>query len=231
MTRPAMSLGAATVLAAVFLGWSCQKSSRSGSAVIEPAEAAQVLAPTAGLPWFDDVTASAGIDFHHFDSSTPINYIQETMGSGLAWIDYNNDGWPDLFCVQAGPLRPAETAGPLPTNKLYRNNGNCTFTDVTERLGVGPRGLRHGCASATSDNDGFDDLLVLYLGESRAFITKRTDAAAGIRRCHPESRATRSALGHQLRLGGIDRDGYLDLYICNYVRWTSITTDLRGAST
>src|SRR5215470_7849160 len=81
-----------------------------------PSPAEAPLAPTPGAPWFADVTAAAGITFVHFDSATPRHYIQETMGSGLAWIDYDNDGWPDLFCVQAGPLRPG--AGPGPTNRL-----------------------------------------------------------------------------------------------------------------
>src|SRR5262249_41008933 len=59
--------------------------------------------PEPGFPWFVEVTQEAGIDFIHFDSATPMHYIQETIGSGLAWIDYDNDGWPDLFCVQDGP--------------------------------------------------------------------------------------------------------------------------------
>src|SRR5262249_47434202 len=62
--------------------------------------------PEPGGPWFVDVTRQAGIDFVHFDPTTDSHYIQETMGSGLAWIDYDNDGWPDLFCVQAAPVRP-----------------------------------------------------------------------------------------------------------------------------
>src|SRR6516225_8248348 len=72
-------------------------------------------APTPGLPWFVDVTAAAGIDFQHFDSITPMHYIQETMGSGVAWIDYDDDGWPDLFFVQVGPVRPGFYDGPAPT--------------------------------------------------------------------------------------------------------------------
>src|SRR5439155_27281780 len=93
------------------------------------------LTPTAGVPWFVDVTNSAGIDFTHFDSATDIEYIMETMGSGVAWIDYDGDGWPDLFFVQDGPLRPGK-AGPLPTCKLYRNNRDGTFTDVTVKVGL-----------------------------------------------------------------------------------------------
>src|SRR5207247_7223075 len=104
----------------------------------------------------------AGIDFVHFDSATPQHYIQEVMGSGVAWIDYDDDGWPDLFCVQDGPVRPG--AGPAPTCKLYRNNGDGTFTDVTQQVGLTRGGYGMGAAVADFDNDGFDDLLVTYLG-------------------------------------------------------------------
>src|SRR6516164_9001678 len=101
--------------------WS-SKSPDTTSAADQPAPPPDPPKPTPGVPWFEDVTRASGIDFHHFDPATPRHFIQETMGSGLAWIEYNNDGWPDLFCVQDGPVRP--TGSSLPTNKLYRNNGD-----------------------------------------------------------------------------------------------------------
>src|SRR5690349_17911425 len=91
--------------------------------------------PEPGRPWFVDVTAAAGIDFVHFDPATDAHYINETMGSGVGWIDYDNDGWLDLFLVQDGPVRPAP-GGPKPTCKLYRNNRDGTFTDATEKAGL-----------------------------------------------------------------------------------------------
>src|SRR5437870_3532787 len=100
--------------------------------------------PTPGVPWFEDVTSSSGIRFLHFDPRTEHYYIQETIGSGLAWIDYDNDGWLDLFCVQDGPLKPEH--GTQPTSKLFRNNGDGTFTDVTEQVGLARAGFGMGCA-------------------------------------------------------------------------------------
>ena len=70
------------------------------------------LAPVAGQPWFIDVTAAAGIQFRHFDPATPMQYIHETLGSGLGWIDYNNDGWLDLVVVQDGPAEPGAAPNP-----------------------------------------------------------------------------------------------------------------------
>src|SRR5581483_7194552 len=109
---------------------------------------ADPLAPTPGVPWFVDVAGAAGVSFRHFDSATPHHYIQETMGGGVAWIDYDGDGWPDLFCVQDGPVR----SGPLaeradhsaPTHKLYCNNRDGTFTDVTEQVGLNKSGYGMG---------------------------------------------------------------------------------------
>src|SRR5947209_5880697 len=96
-------LGGVVLVALGLSALACQRSL--------PAPEAEALpegppTPAAGLPWFEDVAPACGIDFRHFDSATPMHYIQETMGSGLGWIDYNNDGWLDLFCVQDGPVRP-----------------------------------------------------------------------------------------------------------------------------
>jgi enediyne biosynthesis protein E4 len=179
--------------------------------------------PTPGKPWFVDVTAAAGIDFTHFDSATDMHYIPEVMGSGVGWIDYDNDGWIDLFCVQDGPvLGPA--AGPAPTHKLYRNNGDGTFTDVTRQVGLDKSGYGMGCAVGDYDNDGFDDLVVTYLDHVSLFHNE-PDGKGGRRFTDvtAASKITNPHWGTSCGWADIDGDGRLDLYVCNYVE-----TDLKN---
>ncbi len=176
-------------------------------------------APTAtpGVPWFVDVAAASGVTFRHFDPATPAQYIHETLGSGLGWIDYNGDGWPDLFVVQDGPVRPG--SGPTPTNKLYRNNGDGTFTDVTEEVGLARSGFGLGCAVGDYDNDGWDDLVVTYAG-GVVLYHNEPDGKGGRRFADVTARAgldNNPHLATSCAWGDVDGDGLLDLYVCNYV--------------
>src|SRR4029077_17254166 len=95
-------------------------------------------------------------------------------------IDYDGDGWPDLFCVQDGPLPPA--TNPAQTHKLFRNNRNGGFTDVTAAVGLNRSGFGVGCAVGDYDNDGFDDLVVTSLGSITLFHNVPYPAAPGGRR-------------------------------------------------
>src|SRR5436309_13717780 len=103
-----LGIGLACLLAAGAAGvvWHAAPRGTGSGTPSADDKASLALKPTPGVPWFEDVTAAAGIDFLHFDPRTERHYIQETMGSGLGWIDYDNDGWPDLLCVQDGPVRP-----------------------------------------------------------------------------------------------------------------------------
>ncbi len=169
-----------------------------------------------GLPQitFTDVTLQAGIDFVH-SSGERTHQLPEDMGSGAAWGDYDNDGFPDLYLVnQPGPWgHPAGDHSP--TSRLYHNNGDGTFTDVTERAGVANRGgFGMGAAWGDYDNDGFLDLYVTNYGRSVLYhnngngtftdVTERTGVA--------NHRWAATPLWFDY-----DNDGYLDLYVPNYV--------------
>jgi hypothetical protein len=177
------------------------------------------LHATPGLPWFVNVADKSGITFQHYDCITPMQYIQESLGSGLGWIDYNNDGWPDLFVVQDGPVQPGPVPGPLPTNKLYRNNGDGTFTDVTDATGLAGSGFGLGCAVGDFDNDGWDDLVVTYIN-GIVLYHNEADGKGGRRFVDVTAKAglnNNPHLATSCGWGDIDGDGLLDLYVCNYV--------------
>ncbi|MDB5310028.1 MAG: repeat protein [Gemmataceae bacterium] len=175
--------------------------------------------PPHGTVWFEDVAEAAGVDFRHFDPATPQHLITETMGSGVGWIDYDADGWPDLFHVQDGPLPPAP-GDPSKTHKLYRNNRDGTFTDVTARVGLDKAGFGMGCAVGDYDNDGFDDLVVTYLGGVSLFHNVADRTAPGGRRFKDVTDAAKLSNPHwgtSCAWADLDGDGLLDLYLCNYV--------------
>jgi enediyne biosynthesis protein E4 len=168
-------------------------------------------APAGG--WFEDVAAAAGVHFRLFDPATPSHLIQETLPGGVAWIDYDGDGWPELFCVQAAPVGSQ-------THKLYRNNHDGTFTDVTDRVGLNVAGFGFGCAVGDYDNDGFDDLFLTYIDHVELYHNEPDATAPGGRRfvnVTAKSGLLNQHWGTSCAWGDLDGDGFLDLYVCNYV--------------
>ena len=162
---------------------------------------------------FVDVTQEAGIHWKHTDGRSGQKYFMETLGSGAAFFDYDADGNPDLYFVNGAPL-PGYVAQEVPTNCLYRNNGDGTFTDVTENAGVGDTGYGHGCAVGDYNNDGQLDLYVTNYGTNRLYRNNGdgtfTDVAeiAGV---------TEPRWSASCAFADYDRDGNLDLYIVNYI--------------
>ena len=118
-----------------------------------------------------DVTAAAGIDFHHNSGAFGAKYLPETMGSGCAFFDYDGDGWLDILLVNGMGWDTDNTGRhrERTTMRLYRNNRNGTFTDVTERAGLAVEMYGMGVAVGDYNNDGFPDLLVTAVGQNRLF--------------------------------------------------------------
>ena len=161
---------------------------------------------------FADVTAAAKIAFVHRSGASPDKRMVETFGSGVAWIDYDNDGFPDLFFVNGAPGS---------SNALYHNNRDGTFTDVTARAGVagaaaGDRVFKTGVAVGDFDNDGYLDLYVTALGPNTLYRNNHdgtfTDVTAKAGVAGAAERWSTSA-----GFFDYDHDGRLDLFVASYV--------------
>ncbi|HEV8131518.1 MAG TPA: CRTAC1 family protein [Acidobacteriota bacterium] len=182
-----------------------------------------LLAAQSGNITFTDITAASGIHFKHEASKTSEKYLIETMGSGVAVFDFDNDGWLDVFFVNGARLADPMPKGAAPDkresryfDRLYRNNGNGTFTDVTEKAGVKGSYYEMGVAVGDYDNDGFQDLYVTGFGRNTLYhnngngtftdVTDRADVGAG---------------GWSASAGWFDydNDGKLDLFVCRYMVW------------
>ena len=166
---------------------------------------------------FVDVAAKAGIHFTLASGGPDKRYIIEAKGGGgIAWIDYNNDGYPDLFLVNGSTFEQWKR-GDSPRSRLYRNNGDGTFTDVSDRSGLDHTGWGMGACVGDYDNDGFDDLYVTYYGGNVLYHNNRDGTFTDVTR----QTASAGPGGHTWSMGcafgDYDRDGYLDLYVADYL--------------
>jgi hypothetical protein len=163
-----------------------------------------------------DVTSAAGIDFHHNSGAFDKKYLPETLGAGCAFLDYDADGWLDILLVNGMDFPDHKKRHT--TLRLYKNNRNGTFTDVTQQAGLAIEMYGMGVAVADYDNDGFPDILVTAVGQNRLF--KNTGRGTFIDVTEKAGLGGRSAFSTSAMWFDFDRDGRLDLFVCNYVKWS-----------
>ncbi len=224
---PALAVGAlGTVLLIGALG--CAQAESSAEASPEYTRPAYTLGSRSEVVTtvrLADVTASAGIDFRHATGAFGQKWMPETMGSGVAVFDYDGDGWPDLYFVN-GTGWPGRDVDRGATPRLYRNRRDGTFADVTATAGLAQPIYGMGAAAADYDADGDIDLYVTAVGDNRLYrndggrfvdVTTSTGTAGNAPGAASPAWSTAAAWLDA------DLDGWLDLFVCNYVDWTPDT--------
>jgi hypothetical protein len=177
-----------------------------------------------------DVTKATDIRFQHTDGSSGRHYIVEYISAGLALFDYDGDGLIDIYFVNGAPLLGTEV-DKAPRNALYRNEGGWRFTDVTEQAGVGDTGHGLGAVVADYDSDGDQDLYVMNFGPNVLYRNNGDGTFTAV--------TDEAGVGNGNKVGAgacfldADRDGYLDLYVSNYIKFSydkHVPTTYRRAS-
>lgn len=164
---------------------------------------------------FVDITSSAGINWSLHTLAPGEKYLIETMGGGGGFIDYNGDGLLDIYLVCYSQTPQADGRGKL-KDVLYRNNGDGTFTDVTEKAGISNSMLGMGLSVGDYDNDGWSDMYVTGYGASKLF---RNNGNGTFTDVTGKAKVANSRWGTSAAFFDYDNDGYLDLYVCNYLKF------------
>ncbi len=165
---------------------------------------------------FTDVTASAGIQFRHNSGAFGGKFLPETLGAGCAFLDYDADGWQDLLLINGMDWRGHKRG--RSTLQLYRNNRNGTFSDVTRSAGLDVVMYGMGVAIGDYNNDGFPDIFITCVGENRLF--RNTGKGTFVDATKASGLGGRQAFSTSALWFDFDRDGLLDLFVCNYVKWS-----------
>jgi len=185
------------------------------------ASPAQVGSSQISNPGFrlTDVTAQSGIRFRHNNGAYGGKLLPETLGSGCAFLDYDGDGWQDILLVNGcdwpGHARDKSDRSTL---KLYRNNRNGTFSDVTRSAGLDVEMYGMGVAVGDYNNDGYPDILITCVGQNRLFRNSGKGTFVDVTKS--SGLGGRQAFSTSALWFDFDRDGLLDLFVCNYVKWS-----------
>ncbi len=164
---------------------------------------------------FTDVAPVAGLSFTHERGATPQKQLPETMGSGLAWLDYDNDGRMDLYVVQSGFFPPRDV--PAAADRLYRNRGDGGFEDVTAKAKLGSRAYGMGATAADYDNDGNTDLFVTNFGRN---ILYRNRGDRTFEDVTAKAGVAGSGWSTSAAFADFDGDGFLDLFVVRYLDYS-----------
>jgi hypothetical protein len=165
---------------------------------------------------FTDVSPQAGIHFQHNSGAFGGKFLPETLGSGCAFLDYDRDGWQDILLINGADWPGHKKI--RTTLRLYHNNGNGTFTDVTARAGLDVELYGMGVAVGDYNNDGFPDILVTCVGQNRLF--RNTGKGTFVDVTDSAGLGKREGFSTSALWFDYDRDGLLDLFVCNYVKWS-----------
>ena len=170
---------------------------------------------------FVDTTLAAGITFRHVDGRTGGKFLIETLGSGALFFDFDVDGHLDLYVVNATYIPPPVGEKPshthLPQNKLYRNNGDGTFSDITDSAGVGDIGYGVGCTSADVNNDGYPEIYVTNYGPNRLYYNNGDGTFTDVTQ---KAGVDDERWGTSCAFLDYDLDGDVDLYVVNYMKFS-----------
>jgi enediyne biosynthesis protein E4 len=187
---------------------------------------AETGAPTSS-PWFVDVAKDSGLTALNYNGgSSRKPYIIESTGSGIGVFDYNNDGYPDIFMVNGTRLE--RLGSPLPSDHLFRNNRNGTFTDVTQQAGLERTGWGQGVCVGDYDNDGWLDLFVTYYGGNVLYHNNGDGTFTDV------TKKAGLTLDHNYSTGcaflDYNRDGFVDLFVASYVQYDLKNAPIPGSS-
>lgn len=195
-------LAGTLVAAGFFMG--CERSSQKDTSVEEPSSRG----------WFDEVAVPSGLSFQHVFALEQRFYFPEIIAGGVGLLDYDGDGFLDVYFVQGGDFEAP--IAERPTNRLYRNRGDGTFEDVTEATGTGDAGYGMGCACGDYDGDGDVDLYVTNVGPNVLFRNNGDGTFTNVAKA---AGVDDSSWGTSATFVDYDADGHLDLFVVNYIDW------------